>query len=109
MKRTIEGFRGFTHCLDGAKEKGIVYGLGTWKIGEIKKTTAPNEAYRRENKYKTILNGILFSILEYFRMGMVGFINRPFYFLKQIDLKSSQKFLKKKRAFIQRVLYIASF
>lgn len=47
MKRTIEGFRGFTHCLDGAKEKGIVYGLGAWKIGEIKKTTAPNEAYRR--------------------------------------------------------------
>lgn len=47
MKRAIEGFRGFTHCLDGAKEKGIVCGLGAWKIGEIKKATAPNEAYRR--------------------------------------------------------------
>ena len=36
MKRTIEGFRGFTSCLEGATEKGIIYGTGAWKAGEIK-------------------------------------------------------------------------
>jgi multimeric flavodoxin WrbA len=35
MERTIEGFRGFTSCLPGAKEKGIVYGTGAWEIGDI--------------------------------------------------------------------------
>ena len=28
FERTIEGFRGFTSCLTGAKEKGIIYGTG---------------------------------------------------------------------------------
>jgi len=46
MERTIEGFRGFTEgCLDGAKEKGIIYGLGAWKVGEIKTLPAMQEAY----------------------------------------------------------------
>ncbi len=27
---TIAGLRGFLRCLPGAKEKGIVYGTGTW-------------------------------------------------------------------------------
>jgi multimeric flavodoxin WrbA len=35
MERTIEEFRGFTYCLDGAKEKGIIYGTGAWEKGEI--------------------------------------------------------------------------
>lgn len=45
MERTIEGFRGFTSCLDGAKEKGIVYGTGAWNIGDIKGTPAMKEAF----------------------------------------------------------------
>jgi multimeric flavodoxin WrbA len=46
MQRTIEGFRGFTEdCLPGTKEKGIVYGVGSWKIGEVKKTPAMKQAY----------------------------------------------------------------
>lgn len=46
MRRTIEGFRGFTQdCLDGATEKGILYGLGAWQAGEIKSTPAMQEAY----------------------------------------------------------------
>jgi multimeric flavodoxin WrbA len=45
MQRTIEGFRGFTSCLSGAKEKGIVYGTGAWKIGEIKGKKAMNLAF----------------------------------------------------------------
>lgn len=45
LERTIEGFRGFTECLDGAVEKGIIYGTGAWKVGEIKGSQAMKEAY----------------------------------------------------------------
>lgn len=46
LKPAIEGLRGFTRdCLDGTKEKGIIYGVGAWQIGEIKKLSAYQEAY----------------------------------------------------------------
>jgi multimeric flavodoxin WrbA len=45
MDRTVEEFRGFTYCLDGAEEKGIIYGVGTWNKGEIKGMPAMEEAY----------------------------------------------------------------
>lgn len=45
MERTLEGFRGFTSCLEGAKEKGIIYGTGALKMGDIKETPALLEAY----------------------------------------------------------------
>lgn len=46
MRRTIEGFRGFTEdCLHGAQEKGIIYGTGAWQIGEIKNSPAMQQAY----------------------------------------------------------------
>lgn len=46
MRRTIESIRGFTEdCLDGAKERGIVYGVGAWKVGEIKNTAAMKQAF----------------------------------------------------------------
>ncbi|MGB9928847.1 MAG: flavodoxin family protein [Methanosarcina sp.] len=45
MERTIEGFRGFTSCLEGAKEKGIIYGTGVWQMGDIKGHPAINQAY----------------------------------------------------------------
>lgn len=46
MERTLEGFRGFTEdCLSGANEKGIIYGTGAWRIGEVKNTSAMSEAY----------------------------------------------------------------
>jgi multimeric flavodoxin WrbA len=36
VERVIEGFRGFTEdCLSGAMEKGIIYGTGAWKKGDI--------------------------------------------------------------------------
>jgi multimeric flavodoxin WrbA len=50
MERTLEGFRGFTSCLDGAKEKGIVYGTGVWGIGDIKKKEAMKLAFEMGNK-----------------------------------------------------------
>lgn len=46
MQRTLEGLRGFTEdCLDNAHEKGIVYGVGVWQIGEIKNSPAMQKAY----------------------------------------------------------------
>ena len=45
MERTLEEFRGFTNCLDGANEKGIVYGTGAWNMGDIKKSVSMNVAY----------------------------------------------------------------
>lgn len=45
MKRTLEGFRGFTYCLEGALEKGIIYGVGAWHAGEIKGQPSMNAAY----------------------------------------------------------------
>lgn len=47
MERTLEEFRGFTFCLDEAKEKGIIYGTGAWNIGDIKKSNALKQAYER--------------------------------------------------------------
>lgn len=46
LERTMEAFRGFTEdCLDGAREIGIIYGTGAWKVGEIQSTPAYEEAY----------------------------------------------------------------
>lgn len=45
LGRTLEGFRGFTSCLSGAKEKGVVYGTGAWKAGDIKGSKAMTQAY----------------------------------------------------------------
>ena len=45
LERTIEGFRGFTSCLPGAKEKGIVYGTGAWEVGDILGSPAMDQAY----------------------------------------------------------------
>jgi len=46
MERTLEGFRGFTSCLNGAKEKGVVLGVGAWEIGAIRGTKAMDEAFK---------------------------------------------------------------
>lgn len=46
MQKTIDGFRGFADdCLEGAREKGIIYGTGAWQIGEIKDLPIMQEAY----------------------------------------------------------------
>ncbi len=45
MARTVECFRGFTDCLDGAKELGVLYGLGVWKAGEVKNTPLMKQAF----------------------------------------------------------------
>ncbi len=45
LERTIDGFRGFTDCLGGAVEKGVLYGCGAWKKGEIKASPVMQQAY----------------------------------------------------------------
>lgn len=36
LEKTVESIRGFTlDCLDGAVEKGILYGTGVWDKGEV--------------------------------------------------------------------------
>jgi len=45
MEPAIAGFRAFTSCLPGAKEKGIVYGTGAWEIGDILTRPAMKQAY----------------------------------------------------------------
>lgn len=46
MERAIDCLRGFTDCLPGAKVKGIIYGDGAWKLGDIENHPAMEEAYR---------------------------------------------------------------
>jgi multimeric flavodoxin WrbA len=50
MKRTLEGLRGFTSCLSGAKEKGVIYGTGAWKAGEIEGKPAVKKAFEAGKK-----------------------------------------------------------
>lgn len=45
MERTVESLRGFTACLDRATERGVIYGLGTWNIGDIKSGEIMDLAY----------------------------------------------------------------
>ena len=45
MACTLECFRGFTACLNGAKEKGVIYGTGVYRPGEVMSSPAMKEAY----------------------------------------------------------------
>lgn len=45
QERTLECFRGYADCVEGAKEMGVVYGTGVYEPGEIKNTPAYGEAY----------------------------------------------------------------
>lgn len=45
MDRTIECFRGFLDCLDGAVEGGVVYGVGAWKKGDVKSLSCMAHAF----------------------------------------------------------------
>lgn len=42
---TIACFRGYADCVKGAKEMGIIYGMGVYEKGEVKGTVAMTEAY----------------------------------------------------------------
>ena len=42
---TLACFRGYAECVEGAKEMGIIYGMGTYEKGEIIDKPAMTEAY----------------------------------------------------------------
>jgi multimeric flavodoxin WrbA len=44
MERTMDGLRGFTDCLPGAKIRGLIYGAGAWQKGDIQGNKAMEEA-----------------------------------------------------------------
>ncbi len=45
QERTIECFRGYMDCVEGAVEKGVIYGTGVYQKGEIKSRSAFKDAY----------------------------------------------------------------
>ena len=42
---TLACFRGYADCVDGAIEKGVIYGMGVYEKGKGKDTAAMKEAY----------------------------------------------------------------
>ena len=42
---TVACFRGYADCVEGAKEMGVIYGMGAYETGEIKTKKAMMEAY----------------------------------------------------------------
>lgn len=42
---TIACFRGYAECVEGAKEMGIIYGMGAYERGEIRSKPCMAEAY----------------------------------------------------------------
>lgn len=47
---TLACFHGYADCVEGAKEMGIIYGMGAYEKGEIKSSPAMNQAYRMGKK-----------------------------------------------------------
>ena len=47
QERTIECFRGYADCVEGAKEMGVIYGVGVYQPGEVRDTPAFEEAYEK--------------------------------------------------------------
>lgn len=45
MERTVDGLRGFTDCLPGAKVRGILYGEGVYQKGEVTADRVMQDAY----------------------------------------------------------------
>ncbi len=45
METTLACFRGYADCVDGAKEKGVIYGTGVYDKGEILDKKTMIEAY----------------------------------------------------------------
>ena len=48
MNCTLECFRGFAACLDGAKERGVLEGKGVYEAGTVRGTRYMQQAYEME-------------------------------------------------------------
>ena len=45
VETTLACFRRYADCVDGAIEKGVIYGMGVYEKGKVKDTAAMKEAY----------------------------------------------------------------
>ena len=45
LETTLACFRGYADCVEGAEEKGVIYGTGVYQLGEIKKSPVFKQAY----------------------------------------------------------------
>ena len=45
QETTLACFRGYADCVEGAEEKGVIYGTGVYQPGEIKKSPVFKQAY----------------------------------------------------------------
>lgn len=43
---TLACFRGYADCVDGAREMGVIYGMGAYEKGDILNSPAVEQAYR---------------------------------------------------------------
>lgn len=43
---TLACFRGYADCIEGAREMGVIYGMGAYEKGEIRDMPAMQEAYK---------------------------------------------------------------
>ena len=50
LERTMDGLKGLTDCVPGAKVKGRIYGANAWQRGEIEGNPALKEAYEMGRK-----------------------------------------------------------
>lgn len=48
----LGSMRGFLRCLSGATEEGVVYGTGTWGIGDVFKHPSYEKAYQMGKEVK---------------------------------------------------------
>lgn len=44
-ERTLECFRGYADCVNGAIERGVIYGTGVYEKGKVKDTPAMQQAF----------------------------------------------------------------
>lgn len=49
VQRAVESLRGFTFCLNGAQEKGVLYGTSLWKKGDVKDNPLMKKAFEMGN------------------------------------------------------------
>lgn len=50
LERTMDGLKGLTDCIPGAKVRGRIYGAGAWQLGDIRGNPATEEAYELGRK-----------------------------------------------------------
>lgn len=46
LETTLACFRGYADCVEGSKERGVIYGTGVYEKGEVRETAAMEQAYK---------------------------------------------------------------